>query len=71
MERKFKYDYGFKLVLEKHYLCHHISVQKGLNESNIRKWLGFINNMATLVFCQEKTKVVSVNFKTKVLKEID
>ena len=46
MERKVKYDYAFKvecvkLVLEKHYSCNYVSNQKGLNESNIRKWVGF------------------------------
>ena len=47
MERKVKYDYAFKLecvklVLEKHYSCNYVSNQKGLNESNIRKWVGLL-----------------------------
>ncbi|WP_371132986.1 transposase, partial [Lutibacter sp.] len=46
MERKEKYDYTYKLecvklVLEKHYSCLLVSKQKGPNESNIRKWVGF------------------------------
>jgi predicted metal-dependent hydrolase len=47
MERKVKYDYAFKLnkklVLEKHYSFELVSKQKGPNESNIRKWVGFYN----------------------------
>jgi transposase len=30
-----------KLVLEKHYSYNYVSILKGLNESNIRKWVGF------------------------------
>ncbi len=46
MERKVKYDYVFKLesvnlVLEKHYSYDYVAIKRGLNESNIRKWLGF------------------------------
>ena len=46
MERKVKYDYAFKLecvklVLEKHYSCNYVSNKMGLNESTIRKWVGF------------------------------
>lgn len=46
MERKVKYDYAFKvecvkLVLEEHCSFGFVSKQKGINESNIRKWVGF------------------------------
>ena len=44
MERKVKYDYAFKLecvelVLKQHYSIKSVSSQKGLHESNIRKWV--------------------------------
>ena len=29
------------LVLEKHYSYDYVAIKRGLNESNIRKWLGF------------------------------
>ena len=46
MGRKVKYDYAFKLecvelVLKKHYSSQYVSKLKGLNESNIRKWVSF------------------------------
>ena len=46
MKRKVKYDYAFKLecvelVLEKHYSKEAVSKLKGLDESNIRKWVSF------------------------------
>jgi transposase-like protein len=51
MQRKVKYDYVFKLecmnlVLEKHYSYDYVAIKRGLNESNIRKWVVFIGNMA-------------------------
>ena len=50
MERKVRYDYAFKLecvklVLEKYYSCNYVSNQKGLNESNIRKWVVFDSDL--------------------------
>jgi len=46
MERKVKYDNAFKfecikLVLEKHYSCKHVSIEKGLERSKLHKWMGF------------------------------
>ena len=46
MERKVKYDHAFKLecvklALEKHYSCNNVSIEKGLERSNLRKWIGF------------------------------
>ncbi|WP_396230402.1 transposase [Flavobacterium xueshanense] len=46
MERKVKYDHAFKLecvklALEKHYSCNNVSIEKGLERSNRRKWIGF------------------------------
>ena len=76
MERKVKYDYAFKLecvklVLEKHYSCNYVSNQKGINESNIRKWLGFYTRYGAIGLLPRKNECYSVAFKLKVLKAID
>lgn len=76
MERKVKYDYAFKLecvklVLEKHYSCDYVSLQKGANESNIRKWVGFYRHYGVVGLLPRKNQSYSVNFKLKVLKAID
>ena len=76
MERKVKYDYTFKLecvklVLGKHYSCNYVSNQKGLNESNIRKWVGFYRQYGTIGLLPRKNQRYSVSFKLKVLKAID
>jgi transposase len=76
MERKVKYDYVFKLecvklVLEKHYSCNYVSNQKGLNESNIRKWVGFYRQYGCSGLLPRKNQSYSVSFKLNVLKAID
>ena len=76
MERKVKYDYGFKLecvklVLENHYSCDYVSNQKGLNESNIRKWVGFYKQYGSIGLLPRKNQSYSVSFKMKVIKSID
>jgi len=76
MERKVKYDYTFKLecvklVLEKHYSCVAISKQKGVNESNIRKWIGFYEKYGKQGLLPRKNQNYSVDFKLKVLKSIE
>jgi transposase len=76
MERKVKYDYAFKLecvklVLEKHYSCNYVSKQKGLDESNIRKWVGFYRQYGVVGLLPRKNQSYSVHFKLKVLKAID
>ncbi|MBF2708005.1 helix-turn-helix domain-containing protein [Flavobacterium soyangense] len=76
MERKVKYDYAFKLecvklVLEKHYSCNYVSTQKGLNESNIRKCVGFYRQYGDIGLLPRKNQSYSVNFILKVLKAID
>jgi transposase len=75
MERKVKYDYTFKLecvkvVLEKHYSCNYVSNQKGLNESNIRKWVGFYRQYGDIGLLPRKNQSYSVNFKVEVLKAV-
>ena len=76
MERKDKYDYVFKLecvklVLEKHYSYNYVSNQKGLNESNIRKWVGFYRQYGSSGLLPRKNQSYSVNFKLNVLRAID
>ena len=76
MERKVKYDYVFKLecvklVLEKHYSYNYVSNQKGLNESNIRKWVGFYRQYGSSGLLPRKNQSYSVNFKLNVLRAID
>ncbi|VXB42975.1 Helix-turn-helix domain-containing protein [Flavobacterium sp. 9R] len=76
MERKVRYDASFKLecvklVLEKHYSCNYVSKQKGLNESNIRKWVRFYKQYGSIGLLPRKNQSYSVAFKLKVLKAID
>ena len=76
MERKVKYDYAFKLecvklVLEKHYSCSYVSTEKGIERSNLRKWIGFYNEYGAVGLLPRKNQNYSVNFKYKVLKAID
>jgi transposase len=76
MERKVKYDYAFKLecvrlVLEKHYSCNYVSNQKGPDESNIRKWVGFYRQYGCSGLLPRENQSYSVSFKLKVLKAID
>ena len=76
MERKVKYDYAFKLecvklVLEQHYSCNYVSNQRGLNESNLRKWIGFYRHYGRIGLLPRKNQSYSVNLKLKVLKGIE
>jgi transposase len=76
MERKVKYDYAFKLecvklVLEKQYSCNYVSNLKGLNESSIRKWVGFYSQYGDIGLLPRKNQSYGLNFKLKVLKAID
>lgn len=75
MERKVRYDYAFKLecvklVLEKYYSCNYVSNQKRLNESNIRKWVGFYRQYGSIRLLPRKNQSYSVTFKLKVLKAL-
>jgi transposase len=76
MERKVKYDYAFKLecvqlVLEKGYSNEYVSNLKGLNESNIRKWVNFYKRFGEKGLLPRKNQSYSVAFKVKVLQAID
>jgi transposase len=76
MERKAKYDYAFKLecvelVLKKHHSIVYVSKLKGLNESNIRKWVGFYKQYGKTGLLPRKNQNYSTDFKLKVLQSID
>ena len=76
MGRKVKYDYAFKLecvklVLESHYSAEAVSKQKGLNESNIRKWVGFYKIQGKKGLLPRKNRSYSAVFKLEVLQSID
>lgn len=75
MERKVKYDYAFKLecvelVLKKHYSIEYVSKLRGLNESNIRKWVGFYKTYGQVGLLPRKNKSYSVDFKLFVIRTI-
>ena len=76
MERKVKYDYTFKLecvelVLKQHYSIKSVSSQKGPCESNIRKWVLLYRTYGKTGLLSRKNQDYSVDFKLKVLKDID
>ena len=76
MERKVKYDYAFKLecvklVVEKHYSCNYVSIEKGLERSNLRKWVGFYKEYGAIGLLPRKNQSYSLDFKLEVLKAID
>jgi len=75
MERKVKYDYAFKLecvelVLKKHYSIEYVSKLRGLNESNIRKWVGFYKTYGLVGLLPRKNKSYSFDFKLFVIRTI-
>jgi transposase len=75
MERKVKYDYAFKLecvklVLEKHYSCSYVSTEKGIERSNLRKWIGFYNEYGAIGLLPRRNQSYSLDFKLEVLKAI-
>ncbi len=76
MGRKVKYDYAFKLecvqlVLDSHNSARGVSKLKGLNESNIRKWVGFYKSQGNKGLLPKKNRSYSPVFKLKVLQSID
>lgn len=76
MERKVKYDYGFKLecvelVTNEHYSCVSVSNKKGANASNIRKWVSFYKEYGKVGLLPRKNRVYSIDFKQKVLRSIE
>ncbi|WPR71274.1 transposase [Flavobacterium sp. NG2] len=76
MKRKVKYDYAFKLecvelVLKKHYSMYHVSRLKGINRSNIRKWVSFYKAYGEIGLLPRINQSYSAEFKLKVLKTIE
>lgn len=76
MKRKVKYDYAFKLecvklVLEKHFSTESVSVQKGLSESNVRKWVLLYKAHGEIGLLSRGNQSYTVDFKLKVLLTID
>jgi transposase len=76
MERKVKYDYAFKLecvelVLKNYHSIVYVSKLKGLNESNIRKWVSVYKSDGKTGLLPKKNQVYSISFKLKVLKAIE
>jgi transposase len=70
MERKVKYDYAFKiecikLIIEQCHSCESVSVQKGVHESIIRKWLRFYNAYGSDGLLPRKNQDYSIDFKLK------
>ncbi len=75
MGRKVKYDYTFKLecvqlVLENHHSAEYVSKLKGLDESNIRKWVNFYNEFGKAGLLPSQNRSYSIEFKMEVLKVI-
>lgn len=75
MERKLKYDYAFKLecielVLKKHFTIVYVSKLKGLEESNIRKWVNFYKSYGDIGLLSKKNQSASIEFKLRVIKTI-
>lgn len=75
MERKVKYDYAFKLecvelVLKKQYSNEYVSNLKGLNESNIRKWVNFFKTYGKVGLLPRQNQCYSIDFKLEVLRSI-
>jgi len=76
MYKKEKFSIDFKLsCIELHINSHRsiasIALEKGFNESNLRKWLGFYNKYGISGLQPRKNKIYSLKFKLKVLKAID
>jgi transposase len=76
MERKVKYDYAFKekcvkLVLEKHHSYGYVSKLKGVDKSNIRKWVGFYKQYGKSGLIPRINQSYTIDFKLKVLQSID
>ena len=76
MGRKVKYDYAFKLecvelCVKKHYSSQYVSKLKGLNESNIRKWVSCYKTYGEVGLLPRINQTYSAIFKIKVLKTIE
>ena len=76
MNRKEKFSIAFKLeCIELHQNSYRsiesIATEKGFNESNLRKWIGFYNKYGISGLEPRKSRSYSLKFKLKVLKAIE
>lgn len=76
MDRKEKFSVAFKLeCIELHQNSYRslesIATERGFNESNLRKWIGFYNKYGIWGLKRRKNKSYSLEFKLKVLKAIN
>jgi transposase len=59
-----------ELVLMKHYSNGYVSKLKGLDESNIRKWVSFYKTYGKAGLLPRKNESYCIKFRIKVLKTI-
>jgi len=76
MERKVKYNYDFKLrcveeVLKNNRSIKSVAIAEGLNESNLRLWIGFYNKHGTEGLVPRHNQSYTADFKRKVLDAIN
>lgn len=76
MERKVKYTYEFKHrcvkeVLNKNRSIKSVAREEGLNESNLRLWIGFYNKHGTKGLVPRQNQSYTAEFKGKVLDAIN
>ena len=76
MERKFKYDYEFKLhcvneVLKLQRTVGSVGKLQGCDESSIRKWIGFYKKYGEEGLLPRKNHRYDMDFKLKVLSDIN
>ena len=57
-------------MIENHCSCNYVANQKGLNESNYRKWVGFYKQYGDSGLLRSKHASYSLNFKLKVLNQL-
>ncbi|MGN7707968.1 helix-turn-helix domain-containing protein [Chryseobacterium sp. 22543] len=76
MYKKEKFSIDFKLNCIKLHISSHrsiasIALEKGFNESNLRKWLGFYKKYGISGLKPSKNRSYSLEFKLKVLRSIE
>lgn len=76
MERKVKYDYEFKLlcveeVLKNYRSTESVSTEKGISQTNLRRWVGFFRKYGKEGLVLRKNQNYSSDFKLRVLRAID
>ena len=76
MERKVKYSYEFKLscvneVLERDRTIESVAIEKGFDESSLRRWVSFYRKYGNKGLQPRQNQVYSSVFKVKVLRTID